>query len=49
VVKLAVAICFQINSASPGFDSRPMQAQIFFLPVEVVGVVVVDRGGDRGC
>jgi hypothetical protein len=31
VVKLAVAILHRTVSASPGFDSRPMQVAVFFL------------------
>jgi hypothetical protein len=50
VVKLAVAIHYRTVSASPGFDSRPMQA-IFFVLVAlflvVVVVVVVRKMGEK--
>jgi hypothetical protein len=40
VVKLAVAILQRTVSASPGFDSRPMQV-FFFVDVVVIVVVLV--------
>jgi hypothetical protein len=43
--KISRCHLFQINSASPGFDSRPMQAHFFFL---FGGVVVVEFGCRRG-
>jgi hypothetical protein len=52
VVKLAVAILHRTVSASPGFDSRPMQraaVAILFVVLEVCCGGAGGLAGWRGC